>query len=147
MPNLADGVPLFRDDEYLAKLVDVTATVVGTLPLPSRTLGIWAVTADVWPVAADLVRVFAFVDEHDRLAAWMLRVDDASPVRWLDIGFGEDSCSIGDAGSQLEVIDGGWPRGVDLGFARNEAGAPLVCVTGPDLTRHVAPSASMQTVG
>jgi hypothetical protein len=140
MPNLAEDVPRFPDDVYFTQQRDVTATLIGSLPLPTRTLGIHAgsIVHNRWTVAADRIEAFAFVDDNGDLAAWMLRVDDTAPVQWRDFGFGEDACSIGDAGgtedSGLEVVDGGWPAEL-IGLARNAAGAPLLCIRGPDLTR------------
>lgn len=111
-----------------------------SLPLPSRALGLvlgWfhidGKDAASWPAAADRIEVVSFADARGELAAWMLRVDDARPTRWAEVSF-EDQCVVGDAGGSLELADDDAAPSGDLAMVRNDAGAPLLCVQGPDLS-------------
>lgn len=137
LPNLAPGVPRFEDD-LLSEQVSVSASLLGTLSLPSSTLGVWAGydVADIWSVAGVEAEVLAFTAWR-RAVAWTVRVPEAVAVSWTSFGFREDVCVVGDAGSgvaDLRMVGGTWPHEA-LAFADSQARRRVLCARGVSRAR------------
>ena len=129
-------MPRFEDD-LLYEQVDVTVTLLGVLPLPSRMFGISDLygLAKIFPAAGAEAEVLT-VTAWGRVAAWLVRVPGSAAVSWTSVGF-EDECVVGDAGAGelgLRIVDGGWPH-ERVAFAQSSADTRIVCASDSSTSR------------